>query len=54
MTYITSQLAKLNAKETKQFKLKVHSEHGETFWFTISPEALKEIEAILEKEYEIK
>ena len=52
MSYIQQQLAKLNAKETKQFKLKLHSAYGETFWLNISQEALKEIEAILEKEYQ--
>ena len=52
MTYITSQLAKLNPVESTYFQLKLGSAYGETFWLNISPEALKEIEAILEKEYQ--
>ena len=52
MTYIQQQFAKLEPEIEQTFKLKLHSAYGETFWFTISPEALKEIEAILEKEYQ--
>ena len=52
MTYVQQQFAKLNPVESTYFQLKLGSVFGETFWFTISPEALKEIEAILEKEYQ--
>ena len=52
MSYIQQQLEKLNPEAAEYFQLKLGSVSGETFWFTISPEALKEIEAILEKEYQ--
>ena len=52
MTYIQQQFAKLEPETYQDFHLKLHSVFGETFWFTISPEALKEIEAVLEEEYQ--
>ena len=54
MTYVQQQFASLEPEASFDFKIKLQSNFGRTNWFTISPKALKEIEAILEKEYEIK
>ena len=52
MTYIQQQFAKLEPEIEQTFKLKLHSAYGETSWLNIPQETLKEIEAILEKEYQ--
>lgn len=49
-SYLTNQLLTLcptSPKPTDEFKLKLHSNHGETNWLSITKEQLHEIEGIL-------
>ena len=60
MNYIETQLFKAipffltesNSIDTKngQISIKIHSSRGETNWLNVSPDQMREIEAILNKE----
>ena len=52
MRYIEQQLYRvaplpLNGDGNGQLRLKLHSEHGETYWLNITPEQFKAIELAL-------